>query len=251
MAGDEALLRAVGAGESGPVLRLYSWHPVTLSLGFGQRAADADKDRLAERGWGLVRRLTGGRAILHTDELTYCIVLPASHPLAQGSVIDSYRRISAALAATVEALGGSTRAERASARGSGGPVCFDTPSHYELTVNGRKLVGSAQARRFGGVLQHGSLPLAGDIARIVDALAFPNAEAREQARAGVQQRAVTLADALGRDVPWNEAASALSAAVEHTFGVLLEQDEWPANELAVVGQLERDVYATDAWNNRR
>jgi lipoate-protein ligase A len=116
MARDEALLRAVGAGETPPVLRLYAWSPPTLSLGFGQRAADADRARLAERGWGLVRRLTGGRAILHTDELTYCIVLPADHALAQGSVVESYRRISAALAEAVAALGANTGRTRRRAR---------------------------------------------------------------------------------------------------------------------------------------
>jgi lipoate-protein ligase A len=251
MARDEALLRAVGAGGSPPVLRLYAWSPPTLSLGFGQRVADADRDRLVERNWGLVRRLTGGRAILHTDELTYCIVLPASHPLAQGSVVESYRRISAAFAAAVGALGGTTRADRASARGSGSAVCFETPSHYELTVNGRKLVGSAQARRVGGVLQHGSLPLSGDLGRIVDVLAFPDSESRDQARIGVRQRAVTLGEALGRDVAWQEAASTLAAAVEETFAVQLATDGWSTGELETANLLERDVYAAESWTARR
>ncbi|MBL8145100.1 MAG: lipoate--protein ligase family protein, partial [Anaerolineae bacterium] len=169
MAVDEALLRSVGAGDAPPALRLYDWQPPTLSLGFGQALRDVDEGRLAERGWGLVRRLTGGRAILHVDELTYSITLPPGHPLARGSVVESYQRISAALGAAARALGAPVQAERAAGLGLGSAVCFETPSHYELTVNGRKLAGSAQARRNDGLLQHGSLPLAGDVGRIVDA----------------------------------------------------------------------------------
>ena len=251
MARDEALLRAVGAGETPPVLRLYAWNPPTLSIGFGQRVADADRARLAERGWGLVRRLTGGRAILHTDELTYCIVLPADHALAQGSVVESYRRISAALAEAAAALGATTQAERAAGYGPGSAVCFETPSHYELTVNGRKLVGSAQARRFGGLLQHGAIPLTGDIGRIVDGLAFVDDGAREQARTVVRQRAATLADATGRTATWGEAAAALAGAAERTFTVCLSVSSWAPSELEAAEALERDIYADEAWTARR
>ena len=91
MAADMALLQAVGAGLTAPVLRLYAWSPPCLSLGYGQHVSEADRGRLAALGWGIVRRPTGGRAILHTDELTYSVALPADHPLAAGSVVESYR----------------------------------------------------------------------------------------------------------------------------------------------------------------
>jgi lipoate-protein ligase A len=252
MARDEALLRAAGAGGALPTLRLYAWDPPTLSLGFGQRVRDADVERLTAQGWGLVRRLTGGRAILHTDELTYSITLPGGHPLAQGNVVESYRRISAALAAMARALGADTRAEPAEdEQGAGSAVCFETPSHYELTVNGRKLVGSAQARRFGGLLQHGAIPLFGDPGRIVDGLAFADDVTREEARASVRVRAVTLSEAAGRLVTWSEAADALCDAVERAFNVRLQAGQMTAAEQDTARAIEADVYGAWSWTARR
>src|SRR2546423_5590703 len=84
MAIDEAILESVGAGHAPPTLRFYSWQPACLSLGYAQHIRDADLDRLRANGWGLVRRPTGGRAILHTDELTYSITLPEAHPIMAG-----------------------------------------------------------------------------------------------------------------------------------------------------------------------
>lgn len=251
MALDEALLRAVAAADAPPTLRLYAWQPPALSLGFGQPLRDVDEQRLAERGWGLVRRLTGGRAILHTGELTYSITLPGGHPLAQGNVIESYRRISAALAAAVIALGVSPYSERASERRAGSAVCFETPSHYELTVNGRKLAGSAQARRFGGLLQHGSLPLTGDLGQIVDGLSFADEPAREAARERVLARTMTLSAAAGRTISWDETANALVEAAARTFGVRLEPGQLSAAESGQAGVLESGVYAAREWTARR
>src|SRR5512137_863075 len=85
MAVDEAILEPIGRGESLPTLRLYAWSPPCLSLGVAQAYADVDLVRLRSRGWDVVRRITGGRAILHTDELTYSVVGPADHPILTGS----------------------------------------------------------------------------------------------------------------------------------------------------------------------
>jgi lipoate-protein ligase A len=251
MARDEALLRAVGAGQSPPTLRLYAWRPPTISLGYGQRVTEVDEARLAERGWGLVRRLTGGRAILHADELTYSITLPQGHALAQGSVIDSYRRISAALLAMAQRLGIAPEAQPSEATGAASPVCFETPSHYELTFGGRKLAGSAQARRHGGLLQHGSLPLHGDLARITDVLVFTDDAARDQAARGVRARAISLSEAAGQVITWEAAAGALAEAVADVFGVTLARGGLSDAETAAGDRLARQVYGSRAWTTRR
>jgi lipoate-protein ligase A len=163
MAIDEALLEETAAGRSLPTLRLYAWEPPTLSLGFAQPAADVDRDALRRLGWGLVRRPTGGRAILHTDELTYSITAPETDPLMQGGVLESYRRLSLGLLAGLRLLGVEVQAdEGARGRAVRNPVCFEIPSQYEISAGGKKLIGSAQARRLGGVLQHGAFPLGGD-----------------------------------------------------------------------------------------
>lgn len=226
MARDEAILAAVSAGDSPPTLRFYDWSPPCLSLGYGQKATDADTARLEAAGWQLVRRPTGGRAILHIDELTYSIAVPESHPIAAGGIVESYRRISAALLAGLQALGAQADAQpRAAGHRAAGPVCFEIASHYEITVGGRKLVGSAQVRRKGGVLQHGSIPLTGDVARICDALAYPDEVTREAAKQTVRARATTLAAALGDNAPtWRQAADAIAAAFGAVFAVEMIRD---------------------------
>ncbi|MGB5048486.1 MAG: lipoate--protein ligase family protein, partial [Caldilineaceae bacterium] len=197
MAVDESLAEAVAAGDSLPTLRFYRWQPAAVSLGRHQSVADVDAARIAQRGYELVRRTTGGRAILHTDELTYSVTAPLSDPRMAGGVMDAYLLMSNGLLAGLEGVG--LAAQKAAGDVRAGQdvsaACFEVPSAYEITAGGRKLMGSAQSRRKGYVLQHGSLPLVGDITRLVDVLALPAAEAAAL-RAHLAQRACTLAQAL-------------------------------------------------------
>jgi lipoyl(octanoyl) transferase len=252
MAVDEAILQSVTDHHAPPTLRLYAWNPACLSLGYGQKSADVDFARADDRGWHVVRRPTGGRAILHTDELTYSISLPADDDLAAGTIIDSYRRISAALVSGLSRLGLAPQADqRAERHHQVGAVCFETPSHYEITVDGRKLVGSAQLRRQGGILQHGSIPLTGDLARICDALVYPDEPSRESARAQVRARAITLSEALGREVTWADAADALIQGFAETFGIAFTRQPLTAAEQSRAAQLAADLYSTPTWTHRR
>lgn len=246
MAVDEAILDAVGRGDQPPTLRLYAWNPACLSLGVGQKASDADDSQIMLQGWNVVRRPTGGRAILHTDELTYSVTVPSGHPWAALDIVTSYRQISAGLMRAVESLGADPHAERRSEPSPArpGPVCFEVPSHYEITVDGRKLIGSAQVRRRHGLLQHGSLPLYGDLARICDALAYPDDDARELARVQVRQRAVTLSEALGRNMTWQQAADAIAAAFASAFDIAFSPSVISRDERIRADILERDKYAS-------
>lgn len=264
MAVDMAVLAAVGAEQSPPTLRLYAWSPPCLSLGYGQKAADVDFARVAALDWNVVRRPTGGRAILHTDELTYSVALPPEDALAAGNVVESYRRISRALVAGLVRLGVSPEADqRADGIDAPGPVCFETPSHYEITVGGRKLIGSAQVRRKDGVLQHGSLPLYGDLGRICDALVYPNEVEREAAKTQVRARAATLQEALSPSpspsrrgeqdfsLVWQTVADAIVRGFAETFEIDFTPGELPDEERAEAERLAAEVYGSEAYTKRR
>ena len=251
MAVDEAILEATGQHLVPPTLRLYAWNPPCLSLGYGQPLSDVDLDVLPEHGWELVRRATGGRAILHTDELTYSVTGPTDEPRLAGSVLESYQRLSKALLLTLEILSLPAEAQEnpdvAPDADPQGPVCFEVPSNYEITVDGKKLVGSAQARRKVGVLQHGTLPLHGDLTRITQALAFPSEEKRERAAERLLQRATTVEKVLNRIVLWEAAADAMAQAFEQTLNLDLVLDELTPGELARAEELVETRYANPEW----
>lgn len=251
MAVDDAILTV---GQHLPTLRFYAWQPSCLSLGYGQRAADVDFVRLSAAGWDIVRRPTGGRAILHVDELTYSLILPVDDPIAAGGILPSYRRIRCALVEGLKRLGLTPDPDTDAAAVSNSPVCFDSPGRYEITVSGRKLLGSAQARRLGGVLQHGSLPLFGDIARICDVLAYPDETARALGRAQVRAHATTLAAALNTaHINWTTAADALASGFAAVFNVTFGDGpaQLSAAECDAADRLTADVYGTSAWTYRR
>jgi len=254
MAVDEALLERVIAGASPPVLRLYAWLPACLSLGQAQPAADADRKRLSEYGWDLVRRPTGGRAILHVDELTYAVIAPLNEPHVQGTLLESYLKLSKALKAALTLLGLDVTAREdagaSQAARSHNPVCFEEPSSYEILYKDKKIIGSAQARRGNAFLQHGALPLTGDLARITQTLAFPDETARQAAAEKLLARATTLETALGRAVPWEEAALAFREGFGRALGIDFNESELNEEEQALAERLRREKYGADAWTLR-
>jgi lipoate-protein ligase A len=252
MALDEAMLEHIGRGEAVPTLRLYAWDPPCLSLGHAQPFADVDRTRLQERGWEVVRRLTGGRAILHTDEITYSVVAPGEEPRVAGTVLESYNRLAQALLQAVKELELPVEIKegRVDNPSMSNPVCFEVPSTYEITVNGKKLIGSAQARRKEGVLQHGSLPLMGDLTRICQTLVFENESARESASVRLLERATTVESALGRQVSWESAAQAFIHAFESQLGLSLIKRELSESESKRTEELVKEKYAHPSWMER-
>jgi lipoyl(octanoyl) transferase len=253
MAVDEAIGRAVAEGIAPPTLRFYAWEPACVSLGRNQPLASIDRERCAARGYDVVRRPTGGRAILHTDELTYSIVAPPDHPLMAGMVLDSYLRLSHGLVAGLRRLG--VPAEGAPGSNRAGPdvsaACFEVPSAYEIVAGGHKLLGSAQTRRSTFVLQHGSLPLVGDVTRLVDCLAFASEEEREALRQSLAAHAGTVESITGRQVSLAEAADALLAGFCSALGLEFAEAELTAEETAWADEMVRERYAAAEWTAYR
>lgn len=252
MACDEAILEAVAHGQSPPTLRFYSWEPACLSLGYRQSWRLIDERYCQEIGWDIVRRPTGGRAILHVDELTYSVCAPVEEPRVQGRVLESYQRLSEALLSGLQILGlEPVKADPDPTRGEvDGPACFDGPSNYEITVQGRKLVGSAQVRKKGVVLQHGTLPLYGDVSRIGNTLYFESDDRRQALIRGLRRQAITLEDALGRQISYDEAASAMQAGFEQALNLAFTISELSESELDRSAELRAVKYASDDWTRR-
>ncbi len=257
MAVDEAIAMATGRGDVPPTLRFYRWQPPAVSLGRHQKMADVNVARISALGYDLVRRTTGGRAILHTDELTYAVAAPAEEPRMAGGVMDAYLRLSNALLTGLQALG--LAAEKAAGDVRAGPdvsaACFEVPSAYEITAAGRKLMGSAQSRRQGYVLQHGSLPLVGDITRLIDVLALPDDEA-QRLRQHLAARACTLAEALNvsADSPlldFSRVAAAMIDGFAETLTLQLVPGKLTPAETRTTAELMRTHYANEAWTGHR
>lgn len=253
MAVDEAILEAATRGDVPPTLRFYAWNPPCLSLGYAQPINDVDRANLQTNGWDMVRRPTGGRAILHTDELTYSVSGPDTDPVLVGDILSSYRRISGAILAALAEIGLGVQAQPKEGSGPNkqpAPVCFEVPSNYEITAGGKKLVGSAQARRRGGVLQHGTLPLYGDLTRIVQALVFPDEQARQTAAERLLARATTVETSLNKVITWEEAARAFEKAFRETLQLDLTPGELSPAELARAEELMAEKYANPDWTER-
>ncbi|MCX6047227.1 MAG: biotin/lipoate A/B protein ligase family protein [Chloroflexi bacterium] len=257
MAIDQAIATACAAGESPATLRFYRWQPPTISLGRHQAIAEIDVTAADARGYGIVRRTTGGRAILHTDELTYSVAAAADEPRVKGGVMDAYLRLSNALVVGLRNLG--LQADKAGAdtrvRTDVSAACFEVPSAYEITAGGRKLLGSAQSRRAKYVLQHGSLPLTGDITRLIDVLVL-EPEAAQLLRQQLAQRAGTLAQSLGvaddaPEVDFMRVARALVQGFSSELNLTCKPGQLTGAELRAASQLIREQYANPEWTQSR
>jgi len=250
MAVDEAIMLAYQAGEVAPTLRFYRWAPPTVTLGYFQDAAtEVDREACLREGIGLVRRLTGGRAVLHDKEVTYSVVV--SSGLLPGSVVETYRKLAGGLVTGFKDLGldAALAPEKATPGGPGSPygACFEVPSSYEIVARGRKVVGSAQVRRKDVILQHGAILLELDAGLLGRVLGLG-----EEAGARIAGKAAGLAELLNGRVPgYEEVCGAVARGLEAVLGVVLRPGRLTEGETLTARRLVRDRYGRDAWNLRR
>lgn len=248
MAADEALAASVAAGGP-PVLRFYRWSPPCLSLGRNQPARGRyDLDALAARGIDVVRRPTGGRAVLHHRELTYTVAAPQA---LLGGPRRAYAAINRALVAGLRRLGVPAAQQPAGAGRAPAPSlapCFAEPVEGEVVAGGKKLVGSAQRRLGETILQHGSLPLHDDQSAVAAfVIAAPEGPPRGQAAESSSIDApATLVEVLGREPAWGELTAALAQGFAETFGVRLRADGLGTDERERAADAARR-YASAAW----
>ncbi|MGC7670944.1 lipoate--protein ligase family protein [Staphylococcus epidermidis] len=258
MAMDEALLNFVSRGEIDPVIRFYTWNPATLSIGYFQRLQkEIDIDKVKEKGYGLVRRQTGGRGVLHDKELTYSVIVPESHPNMPSTVTEAYKIISQGLLEGFKNLGFETyfaiprsKEERDKLKQPRSSVCFDAPSWYELVVEGRKIAGSAQTRQKGVILQHGSILQDIDIDDLFDMFKFKNERLKAKMKKNFVQKAVAINDISNQHITLNEMENAFEAGFKKGLNIDFKPLELTEKQLEEVQELE-DKYRSEAWMYRK
>lgn len=258
MAVDEAVMEAVTAGEAAPTLRLYTWNPPCLTLGYFQKAQrDVDFDAVNRLGFDVTRRLTGGRAVLHQHELCYSLVLPRHLPGLDESVTVSYKQLSRGLAEGFALLGLPVVMVKPLAhdgRHTGG-ACFDALSAYELAAEGKKIVGSAQARRDGALLQHGSILNDLDIDSLFATMRDDDPERLARAKESFLEKATSIRHIAGAPRPIDELFKAFKKGFElalgRDFGAQFEEGELTPKERARAKELEEKVYRAQDWICRR
>jgi lipoate-protein ligase A len=223
---DELLAQSLLASDHPFVVRVYGWKPPAISLGWHQNIEEIDLELCAREGIDVVRRSTGGRAILHSDEVTYSVAMIAS----QKSILSVYQQISEGLVRGLRELGAEVALEKSQPhfpslyRSPSSVACFASVARYEIHIGGRKLVGSAQ-RRFARpdgqevVLQHGSILLGEDHQRMVEFLKGLGSDQRDQLRLDLKKNTVDLSSVLGRKLRFEEVAPLLQWGFEKAWGI--------------------------------
>ncbi|MHB8172232.1 MAG: lipoate--protein ligase family protein [Thermincolia bacterium] len=253
MALDEAVMLAVSRGLAPPTIRFYQWSPAAVTLGYFQSLAkEIDQQACQQAGIDIVRRLTGGRAVLHHQEFTYSLVTPEGHPKVAGPVLQSYLFISRGLLEGLTRLGVKaelTAGTRCQEHNSA--ACFDAPSWYELGVEGKKLAGSAQTRRHGCFLQHGSIPVQNNPDSLFSILRFPSEEVRARAKAFFMAKTTSLDDILGYRPDFAKVSEGFAQGLAAGLGITLEEQRLLPEEIAWAEDLCLSKYCTNEWNGRK
>ena len=256
MAIDEAILTAHTEGKVPPTIRFYAWNIPTLSIGYFQRVErEVDLDKVRNQGVGFVRRATGGRAVLHDQELTYSIIVSEDYPNIPKSVTESYRLFSLGLLEGFRALGLNadlvTLDKESGKQKSESAACFDSPSWYELVVEGRKVAGSAQTRQRGTILQHGSILLDMDVDLLFSLLKFRSERVKERLQKTFGGKAVAINDLVSKPVTWDQAVDAFVEGFSKGMDIELKPEPLTPEEHTIAAELAATRYGTDEWNMRK
>ena len=246
MALDEAIATYVKKRESPPTLRLYVWDRPSLSLGCFQKVSDINIEYCTSKKIPIVRRPTGGRAILHDNELTYSFSVRTDHDAFSKGLLDSYRKISAAFALAFKKAGINAETKRQREKGrvlAKSPFCFQSSSFGEILIDNKKVVGSAQKRWSDGLLQQGSIPY------LYNGEAMHNIF-RTEKTSSLRDCMIGLKEVL---TEFNEDGfkKQISASFEETFGIRLVPARPSRDEVLLAQDLEEQKYLQRLWNFRQ
>ncbi len=255
MAADEALLEH--ASEGRPTLRLFTWSEPWLSIGCLQQISDVDTVACQRAGITIVRRASGGTAVLHERTVAFSLAVPPGHSLAVSDIVESYRLLAPPAQLALKSLGISAElvrvedSHRGRPSGFGSAACFAALSPYELVVGSRKLVGNSQLRRRGAILHHAVMMLDFNPGRFAGFLRTGSLDEVRKLSALLDVRIGSLGGVLGREVSAEEVAAAVQSGFAGALGVRLVPGQYTPQEAQRVRQLIVDKYANDSWTYRR
>jgi lipoate-protein ligase A len=236
MAIDRAVIVANSEGKVPPTVRFFTWKPPAISIGYFQSLEEeVDLDICKKLGVDYVRRITGGGAVFHDEELTYSIVIPESHSQIPKNIIESYGRICGALMKGLKHLGIESKYA---------PI-------NDIITGGKKISGNAQTRKAKTVLQHGTILMDLDVDKMFSLLKVPNEKIKDKLIVDVKQRVTSVKQILGEDIRFNEAAEAMKIGFEEEFKVELVDSSLTEEEIELAKKFERECFSTRDWNHRR
>lgn len=253
MAVDEALLQWHSKQKIGPTLRFYGWKKPSLTVGHFQDVNKSiDFNGIVKHNCDFVRRVTGGSAVLHDDELTYSIVVSESHPkipktvnqayfvIAQG-ILHGYRNLGIEANFSLPQIHDPNRSA----------VCFETPAIYELIVDGKKLSGNAQTRKNGVLLQHGSIPMSFNIEMLFDLFRFNSEEIRQKQKQKFLNKAISINDITGVKHDYISLKEAFLKGFETGLNINTEPITLSNKQWDYIHYLAETKYRSKAWNIER
>jgi lipoate-protein ligase A len=240
MAVDEFLFQSIDAEKPQTILRFYSWKRPTVSVGYSQNAAGIiDLDFCRGHGIDIVRRTTGGKLVLHHEEVTYSLV-STDNEIFPPTVTDSYRKVSEALMVGLRAMGLEPHLAKLPPDEyvRGHRLCFSYPARNEVEVNGKKIIGSAQKRTGSKFIQHGLIPLQNSEKLLSSVALFKGKE---------DIRMISLSQALGKEADFDRTVPILCAGISEYFDVDLNRRRLTQEEKLGIRQIQRKRYASPDW----
>ncbi len=235
MALDEAVLR-LNKGKDIGTVRFYSWKPKAISIGYFQGIREeTDIEKCSASGVDVVRRITGGGAVYHDDELTYSIIVDEKHPKISDNILDSYDFLCNGIVLGLKRLGISSEFK---------PI-------NDIISGGKKISGNAQTRRLGNVLQHGTILRTVDVRTMFDLLLVPDEKIRDKMISAVEERVTSIAQELSQEIEHDMIQKAMIEGFSEALGVELVLQKITSEEKELMEKIRREKYGTDTWNFKR
>jgi lipoate-protein ligase A len=257
MAIDEAVFKSCQQGKSLPTIRLYGWTPPAVSLGYFQKAEKSvNLEACKRRGVDVVRRLSGGRAVLHDRELTYSLICPEKTPPFGNTILETYKTISMCLISALKNLNLDVKWVTSRDKHTAfndlhekTASCFSSPSWYEITVEGKKICGSAQKRGDGVWLQHGAILIEHDVEMLADVLS--SGKSKHDFLDEIRSTTTSINHHLSKKIDFSTLKAIVLKSFEENLGICLKVGNLTDYEYQLKDQLLKEKYQNSEWNLQR